>query len=120
MRIQDMEEDHFLGLLKRLQIEHLEPKIKEIVKAEFDLERQNFWVPAERHYREHTHLEKCVVAMEEKEANHAFVSAMRKRGNRAGEIAFYLMVAASCVWAAATFWGGFIAAMQKLLKPSGI
>lgn len=110
-----MDEAQFLDVLKRLQVDHLEPKIREIVKAEFAEERKNFWVPAERHYVEHQHLSLCVLDAEEKEKNHDFVSAMRKRGNKAGEIAFYLTVAASCAWAAATFWGGFIAALQKML-----
>lgn len=34
MRIQDMDEPDFLALMKRLHVEHLEPSIKAIVKAE--------------------------------------------------------------------------------------
>lgn len=34
MKIRDMEDDQFLCLLKKLQVDHLEPSIKAIVKAE--------------------------------------------------------------------------------------
>lgn len=96
MRIQDMDEQQFLDVLKRLQVDHLEPKIREIVKEEFEDERKNFWVPAEKHYLDHAHLAKCVKSAEEKEANHLFVSSMRKRGQVAFNIGFGLAVVAVC------------------------
>lgn len=96
MRIQDMDEQQFLDVLKRLQVDHLEPKIREIVKAEFEEERKNFWVPAEKHYLDHVHLSKCVASMTQKEANHAFVSAMRERGQTVFNIGFGLAVVAVC------------------------
>ena len=119
MNLSEMTTTEFMGMLKDLQANHLEPKFREIVKHELEIERTAFWIPAERHYNEHTHLARCVVSAEEREANHEFVSRFRKRGSRAGEIAFYLSVSAVCVWTAATFWGGFIAAMHKMFKQGG-
>lgn len=119
-KIHDWTKDDLLSVLKEIYTAHLQPEIRSIVKEELAAERTAFWVPAERHYTEHQQLEKCVKSAEEREANHVFVSAMRKRGNKAGEIAFYLVVAASCTWAAATFWDGFVSAIQKLVKPSGV
>lgn len=118
-KIHDWTQEDLLEVLKEIYAAHLQPEIRSIVKEELAAERTAFWVPAERHYNEHRQLEKCVKSAEEKDANHEFVSSMRKRGNKAGEVAFYLAVVASCTWAAATFWGGFMAALQKLLKPGG-
>jgi len=119
MRIQDMEEDQFLLVLKRLQTEHLEPKIREIVKAEFKTERQNFWVPAEKHYLDHRHLSKCITAMEEKEANHAFVSSMRKRGQVAFNIGFGLAVVGICGLIFAVISEGFRHWVWSVFIPKG-
>jgi len=119
MNVSEMTKDEFMSMLKDLQVNHLEPKFREIVQHELQIERTAFWIPAERHYNEHNHLAKCIILAEEKEENHAFVSRFRKRGSKAGEIAFYLSVAAVCVWTAATFWDGFVATMQKMFKHGG-
>lgn len=116
MKIQDMDEGQFLDLLKRLQVDHLEPKIKEIVKAEFEAERHNFWVPAERHYMEHAHIEKCVLSAKEREANHAFVSTMRKRGQMAFNISFSLAVVAVSGFVWALFSEGFRGFMAGVIR----
>ena len=119
MRIQDMDEDQFLSVLKRLQIEHLEPKIRDIVKAEFEEERKNFWVPAERHYLEHVHIAKCLRDATEKEANHEFVSAMRKRGQTAFNIGFGMAVVVVCGAIATIFSDGFRHWVWTVFLPKG-
>jgi hypothetical protein len=114
-----MDEDQFLSVLKRLQIEHLEPKIREIVKAEFEEERKNFWVPAEKHYLAHVQFDKCSASMAEKEANHAFVSSMRKRGQAAFNIGFGLAVVGVCGLVATIISDGFRHWVWAFFMPKG-
>ncbi|MHB9020036.1 MAG: hypothetical protein ACYC3G_04205 [Minisyncoccota bacterium] len=102
-KIQDMGRGEFLELMRTLQVDHLEPKIKSIVEEVMKAERAAFWVPAERHYNEHAHLEKCVKTVEEKEANHEFVSTVRTGVGYAGKIAF-----GAAMLALAGFIGGAI------------
>ena len=109
-----MDSQEFMMLLKDLQVEHLSPEIRKIVRDELERERTAFWVPAERHWKEHEHLaNNCIPTMDERDENHRFISIFRRKGNKAGEIAFYLCITAICVWAGSTFLDGFFSALRK-------
>ena len=114
--IQDMTGNEFLDIIKKLPVTYLEPVVRKIVKEEIELVHKEFWVPAERHYQEHTHLEKCVVALPERELNHAFVSTMRKRGQIAFNISFSLAVVAVSGFVWAMFSEGFRSFMATIIS----
>lgn len=114
-KIQDVSVDEFLFILKDLQVKFLEPEIRRIVKEEFAEERQNFWVPAERHYQEHLRLEKCVQNSPEIDANHAFVSRWRSRGQKAFNVGFALAIVGVCGLVATIVSDGFRQALARFL-----
>ena len=114
--IQDMTGPEFLDIIKQLPTTYLEPVIRKMVKEELESARKEWWVPAERHYQEHTHLEKCVVALPERELNHAFVSTMRKRGQMAFNISFSLAVVAVSGFVWAMFSEGFRSFMATIIR----
>lgn len=103
-KMQDMTADEFMGLLKDLQVKHLEPEIRRIVKEELRSERSSFWVPAERHYQEHAHLEKCVKSVDERESNHEFISTVRTGVGYAGKITFGLAISALVIFFGGAIW----------------
>ena len=89
------------------QIVTIRKALKEVVQEEFEAAHQAFWIPAERHYREHAHLEKCVAMADERTANHSFVSGWRKKGNIAFNTSWVLIVAGTCGLIWAIFSDGF-------------
>ncbi len=111
-KIQDMDGAEFLSLMKELQVEHLEPQFRAMVQEEFQKERANFWVPAERHYKEHLLLEKCAASMEDKEANHEFVSTVRTGVGYAGKISFGIAISALVVFIGGAIWMAIVAAVK--------
>lgn len=111
-KIQDMDSVEFLSLMKELQVTHLEPQFRAMVQEEFQKERANFWVPAERHYKEHLLLEKCAASMEDKEANHEFVTAVRVGMGYAGKIAFGAAMVALGSFVVGAIWMAIKAAVS--------
>jgi len=89
------------------QIKIIREALKDVVHEEFESAHQAFWIPAERHYREHAHLERCVLQAEERTANHHFVSGWRKKGNIAFNTSWVLIVAGACGLIWAIFSDGF-------------
>lgn len=115
-KIQDMDGPEFLSLMKELQVEHLEPQFRTIVREEFEKERANFWVPAERHYKEHMVLEQCVKTAAEKEANHEFVSTVRTGVGYAGKISFGAAMLALGSFILGSIWMAIKAAIHAPIK----
>ncbi len=115
-KIQDMNGVEFLSLMKELQVEHLEPQFRAMVQEEFEKERANFWVPAERHYNEHKVLEQCVKSAAEKEANHEFVSTVRTGVGYAGKITFGAAMLALGSFIIGAIWMAIKAALHAPIK----
>lgn len=87
--------------------------VRAAVRAEFESAQQAFWVPAERHYNEHLLLKKCSESLEEKEANHEFISAVRSGGRYAGKITFGAAILALAVFIGGAIWIAIVMAVQS-------
>ncbi|WP_373031666.1 hypothetical protein [Sulfurovum sp.] len=82
-------------------------EVERIVAKKFEEERKIFWVPAEQHYNQHKMLDECADRRHDWTANHEFVSSMRKRGQKAWNVGFYMAVVACCGFIASVFMDGF-------------
>jgi hypothetical protein len=75
--------DHVAGEMFQA---YFDDRVRDLFKKELESERENFWIPAERHYLDHKAIEVCTSKRDEWEKNHEFMSGMRKNGTRAGWI----------------------------------
>ncbi len=110
--MQHWTKDDLLEVLKEVQVSYLQPEIRRIVQEELQAERVGFWVPAERHYNEHQHLEKCVKDAEEKEENHEFISTVRVGMGYAGKISFGAAILALATFVGGAIWMAIVAAVK--------
>lgn len=69
-------------------------ELKEAVKEAIEEERQNFWVPAEEHWRHHEQLRMCVQSKPEWEENHRFVSDFRRSAGKAKSTGITVIIGA--------------------------
>ena len=78
--------------------------VKLAVKAAIEEERQNFWVPAEEHWRHHEQLRQCIQTKPEWEENHKYVSEIRRMGGHVKKVGIGTAVAGATAWAIKALW----------------
>jgi len=89
------------GELKKALMGDLKDDLKGIVKEAFEEQRKNFWVEAERHYKDHEQLTKCRESKEEWMANHHWVTEVRMSSQKIKETSLIAMTR--------IFWGAMLA-----------
>jgi len=73
-------------------------EIKAALKEAIEEHHSDFWVPAEKHYQHHQQMDLCQESKPEWEANHRFMSDVRKSGAVVKKTSWSILAAALIGW----------------------